>query len=105
VFSARFCSWKNWLISSSTDKTIHIWDLSQQKTVKELILSESVQKFVLVGQDHLIFTNSTGNIFSFDLNKVDREPETIYTGNSRFPLQTIAYNSTHKWIVDQAQEH
>jgi WD40 repeat protein len=94
-----FVPGKNWLISSSTDKTIHIWDLSQQKTVKELILSESVQKFVLVGQDHLIFTNSTGNIFSFDLNKVDREPETIYTGNSRFPLQTIAYNSTHKWIV------
>jgi WD40 repeat protein len=99
VLCLAFVPGKNWLVSSSTDKTIHIWDLIQQKTVKELLLAESVQKFALIGQDHLIYTNSTGNIFSLDLNNIDREPEIIYSGNSRQPFQTLAYNDTHKWIV------
>jgi WD40 repeat protein len=94
-----FVRGRDWLISSSTDKTIHVWDLKEQKTVRELMLNEPAQKFVLIGSDQLIFTNSKGNILLWDLNHIDRDPQVIYSNENRQPYHTLAYNEAHKWLV------
>jgi WD40 repeat protein len=99
VLCLAFVHGKNWLISSSTDDTIHIWDLSQGKTIKKIPVGAPVRKFVLIGEDHLVYTNSTGNILSLDLNNTDREPAIVYSGNNRQPFQTLAYNPSHRWLV------
>jgi WD40 repeat protein len=99
VLCLGFVTGKNWLISSSTDDTIHIWDLAQQKTVKKLPVGEPVHKFVLVGENHLIYTNSTGKILSLDLNFPDKEPVIVYSGNDHQAFQTVAYNATHRWLL------
>ena len=94
-----FVPGKEWLISSSTDRTMHIWDLKQQKTVKKLQLNEPVQKFVLAYPDHLVYANSSGQILDWDLNNTDQEPEIIYAAENRQPFQSLAYSATHKWLV------
>ena len=99
VLCLAFVPGKEWLISSSTDKTIHVWDINQQKNVKILAVNEPVQKFVLIDPDHLVFTNSTGNILNWDLKNTDREPEIIYSNENRQPFNTLAYNATHRWLV------
>jgi WD40 repeat protein len=99
VLYLNFVPEKNWLISTSTDRTIHIWDLVQEKTVKELLLSEPVQKFVLINPGHLMFTSSSGQIIHWDLNNLNRDPEIIYRTANRQPINTLAYNAKHKWLV------
>ena len=87
------------MISSSRDQTIRIWDLKQQNTVKELLLNEPVQKFILIQSEHLVFANSSGQILQWDLKDINREPGIIYSDENRRPLQTIAYNASHEWIA------
>ena len=99
VLFLAFVPGKEWLISSSTDKTIHVWDLKQQRTVTELLLNEPVQKFVLANSDHLIFTNSTGHILHWDLKNINQEPEIIYSNENNQPFHTLAFNATHKWLA------
>lgn len=99
VLCLAFVPRKNWLISSSTDDTLHIWDLTQGITVKKLPVGEPVRKFVLIGEDHLIYINSTGNILSLDLNNIDKEPVIVYSNNNGQPFQTLAYNASHRWLV------
>jgi WD40 repeat protein len=98
VLSLAFVPGKNWLISSSTDKTIRIWDLSQQKIIRELVLNGPVQKFILVNSEQLFFINSSGQILLWGLNDVSKEPQIIYTGNHQ-PVQNLAYNAEHKWLA------
>ncbi|MCX6254214.1 MAG: hypothetical protein NTV31_07020 [Bacteroidia bacterium] len=99
VLCLAFVPGKDWLISSSTDKTINVWDINQQKTVKILPVNEPVQKFVLINSDHLVFTNSTGNILDWDLNKIEQEPGIVYSNVNRQPFNTLAYNADHQWLV------
>jgi len=99
VLCLAFVPGKNWLISSSTDDTIHIWDLAQGRTIRKLPVGEPVRKFVLIGKDHLIYTNSTGNIFSLDLNNIDKQPSIVYSGNEHQSFQTLAYNSSLHWLM------
>jgi len=99
VLCMAFVPGKEWLISSSTDKTLHVWDLQQQRIISKLQLVDPVQKIVLANPDHLVFTNSSGQILDWDLNNIDREPEIIYTHENRQRFQTLAYNTTHKWLV------
>lgn len=99
VFFLAFVSGRDWLISSSADKTIHVWDLKQEKTAKDLLVSEPVQKFTLTGSDHLVFGNSSGQVLKWDLNNLNREPVIIYNDENRRPFQTIAYNPIHKWLA------
>lgn len=99
VLCLAFVPGKDWLISSSRDKTIRIWDLKQKNIVKELLLNEAVQKFVLAQSNYLIFTNSSGQILKWDLKNLNREPVIIYSNETRRSLQTIAYNASHEWIA------
>jgi WD40 repeat protein len=99
VLCLNFVAGKNWLISSSTDKTIQIWDLDQQKNLKTLTLNEPVQKFILVNSDHLIFTNSSGNILDWNLNNTETQPQIIFSNGNHQPLNTLAYDSDRKWLV------
>ena len=97
VLSLAFIPGKEWLVSSSTDKTIRIWDIVQQKVVRDLMLNEPVQKFTVVNSDHLIFANPAGQILIWHLDNIDSDPEVIYSGNQ--PVQTLAYNMEHKWLA------
>jgi hypothetical protein len=99
VLWLSFVPGKKWLISSSTDRTIQIWDLNQMQTIKILAVMEPVQKFVLTDSDHLIFANSTGNILDWDLNKIDQEPQIICSNENRQPFNSLAYNKSRKWIA------
>jgi WD40 repeat protein/energy-coupling factor transporter ATP-binding protein EcfA2 len=99
ILYMSFVPGKNWLISSSLDKTIRIWDLQQQQTIKELQLDEAVQKFALTGSGHLVFGNSSGQVLQWDLNNLNLNPLVIYTDESRRPFKTIAYNPIHKWLA------
>ncbi len=99
VLCLTFVPGKDWLISSSTDKTIQIWDINQQKSLKILSVNEPVQKFILVNSDHLIFTNSTGNIFDWDLKNTEKQPEIIFRNENHQPINNLAYNSDRRWLV------
>jgi energy-coupling factor transporter ATP-binding protein EcfA2 len=99
VLCLTFVPGKDWLISSSTDRTIHVWDINQKKAVKILSVKDPVQKFVLADSDHLIMTNSTGNILDWDLNKIDQEPQTVYSNVNHQPFNTLAYNAAHRWLA------
>jgi WD40 repeat protein len=99
VLCLGFVPGKEWLISSSTDRTIHIWDINQQKTIKILAVKDPVQKFVVIDSDHLIFTNSTGNILDWDLDKIDQEPKTVYSNPNHQPFNSLAYNAAHRCLA------
>ena len=99
VLHLAFVPEKEWLISSSMDRTIHIWDLKQEISIATLQLDNPVQKFVLTQTDHLVFTNAGGQILDWDLNNVNGQPEILYTNEGRQPYQTLAYSATHKWLV------
>jgi hypothetical protein len=99
VLNLAFVPGKGWLISSSTDKTIRIWDIAGQKVVKDLQLNEPVQKFTIANSNHLIFANSTGQILDWDLDDINREPQIIYTSENRQPFQALSYNSKLKWLA------
>ena len=90
---------KNWLVSSAADTTIQIWDLNQMRTIRKLKMTDPVQKFILADSDQLIFTNSSGNIYRWNLNDINAEPEIIYTNKPRQAFQTLAFNATHKWLA------
>jgi len=99
VLHLAFVPGKEWLISSSMDRTIHVWDLKQQISIATLQVDNPVQKFVLTQTDHLVFTNAGGQILDWDLNHIDRQPEIFYTNESHQPYQTLAYSDAHKWLV------
>jgi WD40 repeat protein len=99
VLCLTFVPGKDWLISSSTDKTIQIWDIKQQKSLKILSVKEPVQKFILVNTDHLIFTNSTGNIYDWDLKYTEKQPEIIFSNENHQPISNLAYNSDRRWLA------
>jgi len=99
VLFMAFVPGRNWLISSSADKTIRVWDLQQQKIVRDLILNEPVKRFALTGSDYLVFGNSSGQVLKWDLNNLNRDPGIIYSDENRRPFQTIAYNNIHKWLA------
>lgn len=90
---------KEWVVTSSTDKTIQVWDLKQQRTISKLQLNEAVQKFVLTSPDHLVYSNSSGQIMEWELNHSENPPKVLYANTGRIPYQTIAYNATHNWLV------
>lgn len=99
VLCLTFVPGKEWLISSSTDRTIRVWDINQMKTIKILTVKDPVQKFVMIDSDHLIFANSTGNLLDWDLNKIEQEPQIIFSNDKHQPFNTLAYNVAHKWLV------
>ncbi len=99
VLFLAFIPGRDWLISSSTDKTIHVWDLKEQKTIRVLTLNEPVQKFVLTGSDQLVYTDSKGNILLWDLNSIAVDPHIIYSNDNRQPFNTLAYNAAHGWLA------
>jgi hypothetical protein len=99
VLCLTFVLGKDWLISSSTDKTIHIWDLNQRKTIKILTVKDPVQKFVVIDSDHLVFTNSTGNILEWDLNNIEQEPKILFSNESHQPFNSLTYNASHRWLA------
>jgi hypothetical protein len=99
VLCLAFVPGRNWLISSSRDKFIRVWDIQKQTPVRDLQLNEEVKKFALAGPDNLVFGNTSGQILKWDLNNINKEPEIIYRDVNRRPFQSIAYNSDHKWIA------
>jgi WD40 repeat protein len=99
ILNLAFVPGKDWLISSSTDKTIRVWDIARQKVVKDLRLNEPVQKFTLINSKHLIYANSAGQVLIWHLDDIDREPQIIYSGDQHQPFQTVAYNAEHKWLA------
>jgi WD40 repeat protein len=99
VLYLAFVPGKDWLISSSTDRTIQIWDLNQMKTVKILTVKDPVQKFVITGSEHLIFTTPSGNILNWDLNRIDSEPKVLYSNVNNRPYNTVAFDATHNRLA------
>jgi hypothetical protein len=99
VLSLAFVPGKDWLISSSTDKTIRVWDIARQKVVRDLLLNEPVQKFALINPDNLVYANQTGQILIWHLNDINSDPVVIYSSDQRQPVQNLAYNSEHKWLA------
>jgi hypothetical protein len=99
VLCLTFIPGKEWLISSSTDRTIHVWDINQKKTIKILTVKDPARKLVMIDSDHLIFANSTGNLLNWDLNNLEQEPQIIFSNENHQPFNTLAFNAAHKWIV------
>jgi WD40 repeat protein len=99
VLNLAFVPGKEWLISSSTDKTIRVWDIAQQKVIKDLLLNEPAQKITLINSNHLIYTNPAGQILIWHLDDLSSDPQVIYTSDQRQPVQGLAYNAEHKWLA------
>jgi len=99
VLHLAFVPGKEWLISSSMDRTIHVWDLKQKISIANLQLDNPVKKFVLTKNHHLVFFNAAGQILNWDLNHINEQPEIFYTSISRQPYQTIAYSTIHNLLV------
>jgi len=99
VLHLAFVPGKEWLISSSMDRTIHVWDLRQQISITTLRLEYPVQEFILTQNDRLFFTNGAGQILEWDLNNVNGQPEVFYTNETLQPYQSLAYSNAHHWLV------
>jgi hypothetical protein len=97
VLSLIFVPGKNWLVSSSTDKTIKIWDLTGSKLIAEVIRPETVKNTLLAGNSELIFTDDKGKIYSLDLGNPDSDPITLYRNDD--PINAMAYNARRNWLV------
>ena len=99
VLCLTFVPGRNWLISSSRDKSIRVWDIQNQVSIKDLPLTEEVRKFALAGSDILVFGNTSGQVLKWNLNDLNKEPEIIYKDDSRRPFQSVAYNADHNWLA------
>ena len=97
ILSLLFVPDKDWLISSSLDKSLRIWDLKKGSYVTKFEVDEDVKELVLQNNDHLLYADAMGRIFRWNLNVPDSKPEIIYT-NSR-PVHALSFNSFHNWLV------
>jgi len=99
VLFISFVPEKNWLISTATDTTILVWDLARQETVRKLRLNDPVQKFVIANSDQLIYSNSGGTLFRWNLNELNSEPEIIYKNKAGVTYQCLAWNNSLGWLA------
>jgi WD40 repeat protein len=99
VFFLTFVPEKNWLISSSADKTIAVWDLTGQKMVRQLSLNDPVQKFIMPDSNHLIFANSQGQLLLWHLDDIASDPVVVFSGERRQPIQLLAFSNTHRLLA------
>jgi WD40 repeat protein len=90
---------KRWIISSSADKTIRVWDLNLQKTVRELNVDKPVSKFILTNSLCLIFANSSGDILKWNLNDLNSQPVIAYSSSEQLQYQSITDNGKYNWIA------
>jgi WD40 repeat protein len=94
-----FVPGKDWLISSSSDRTLLVWDLGRQTIVKQLITNNPVQKFVLIDPDHLLFIDNAVELRVWHLDDLNREPQIVYSNRHSQPFGTMAFNDELNCLV------
>jgi len=99
VLFVDFIPGKEWLVSTATDKTAYIWDLNEDKYLPEFQLNADVNKIVPAGSDHLLFTNSSGQILDWNLANINQEPEILYNNENTRAFNTLDYNALHNWLA------
>jgi WD40 repeat protein len=96
VLSLLFISDKDWLVSTSLDNTVRIWDLSKDEFITELQVKNAVKNLVL-SNDKIIFSDDKGGLFSWNINKPAEEPILIY--QNKKPINALAINLLHNWLA------
>ena len=98
VLFLGFVPGREWIISSSTDRTLKVWDMEQQDLLREIQLDENIEEFVIINQELVVYPLSDGRIMAWDPGS-DEEPKVLYADASRQPFQAIAYNPEHNMLV------
>ena len=96
VLSLLFISDKNWLVSASLDNTVGIWDLSKEEFITKLQVKNAVKDLVLYN-DKIIYSDDRGGIFTWNINKPDKEPVLIY--QNKISINALAINLLHNWLA------
>jgi len=98
VWNLAFVPGREWIVSSAADRTFKVWDLNQQKLIRELQLDENVKDFIVVNQGLLVFPLSDGRLMGWNPGS-ELAPETLFVREDHKPFQSIAYNHEHDWLV------
>jgi len=102
VWNLDFVPGRDWIVTSAADGTLKVWDLNQQKFIRELQLDENIKEFVVVNSGLLVFPMSGGRLMGWDPGS-DLEPETLFVNEDQKPFQSIAYNQELDWLVASSQ--
>ena len=97
ILSLLFVPDREWLISSSLDLSLRIWDIKAGTLMTKFEVDEEVKDLVLQNNDHLYFADASGRIFRLDLNRLDDEPEIIYAHDR--PVHELSFNAFHDWLL------
>jgi len=98
VWNLAFVPGRDWIVSSAADRTFKVWDLYQQRLIRELQLDENIKEFVVVNSGLLVFPLSDGRLMGWDPGS-EQAPETLFVREDNKPFQSIAYNHEHDLLV------
>lgn len=98
IWDLAFIPGRNRIVTSAADRTLKVWDLDQNKLVRQLQLEENIEEFIVINSDLLVFPASAGRILGWDPGS-DKEPETLFVNEEQQAFQSIAYNREHDWLI------
>jgi len=99
IYSSIFSLKEDWIISSSINNDLHIWDISSENTHLDIQLDQDARKLIVLPNNKLVFTNEINQVLSLGLEQDDGQTEVLYSGSGQENYLSLAYNENLNWIA------
>jgi WD40 repeat protein len=100
VISVDFIPEKNWLVSTSADRSIMLWDLNTSELIEKIRHPDIPLALEVLDSQNMITSNSKGDMFLWMLNDINTisNPGILYNAGNQ-PIHSLAYNAAHHLLV------